>query len=175
MVGPLGGGAEVQERPQPTQKTWMVGPLGGADGDPGAPTINAEKRRQWAPWEAVPEVRGCPPSTQKTSMVDPWGVVTEIRECLPPTQKMSTVGPLGGDDGDPRAPTINAEKRRRHPPGGGDRDPGVPTINAEKCRRWGLWEVVPEVREHPPLNSKMLMMGPLSPLGGGGPVSIHHS
>jgi hypothetical protein len=48
----------------------MVGPLGGANGDPRALTINAEKRRRWAPWEAVLEIRERPPSTR-----DPKGVL----------------------------------------------------------------------------------------------------
>jgi hypothetical protein len=34
----------------------MVGPLGGGDGDPGAPTINAKKHRRRTPWEAVLEI-----------------------------------------------------------------------------------------------------------------------
>jgi hypothetical protein len=35
---------EIQERPPSMQKTSTVGPLGGGDGDPGGPTINAKKR-----------------------------------------------------------------------------------------------------------------------------------
>jgi hypothetical protein len=36
---------EIWESPQSTQKTSMVGRLGGGAGDAGAPTINAKKRR----------------------------------------------------------------------------------------------------------------------------------
>jgi hypothetical protein len=39
------------------------GPHLSNDGGPEVPTINAKKRRWWAPWEAVPEVQECPPST----------------------------------------------------------------------------------------------------------------
>jgi hypothetical protein len=43
------------------------------------------------------------------------------------------MGLLGGDARDPRAPTINAKKRRRWAPlGGGDGDLGVPIINTKK-------------------------------------------
>jgi hypothetical protein len=67
------------------QKTSTVAPLGGDDGDPGAPTIQCKKHRWWAPSEAV----------------------TEIQERPLSMQKMSMVAPLGGSDGDPGAPTIN--------------------------------------------------------------------
>jgi hypothetical protein len=54
---------EIWESPQSTQKTLMVGRLGGGAGDAGAPTINAKKRRWRAPWEAVPEIQERPTST----------------------------------------------------------------------------------------------------------------
>jgi hypothetical protein len=67
----------------------MVGPLAGADGDSGAPTINIKKRR----WRA------------------PWRVLTMIQEHPP-----STASPLVGADGDPGAPTINVKKYLRWAP-----------------------------------------------------------
>jgi hypothetical protein len=47
----------------------MTAPLGGAEaGDPGAPTINARKRRRRTPWEVTElEIRERPPSTEKIS------------------------------------------------------------------------------------------------------------
>jgi hypothetical protein len=38
----------------------MVGSLGGADGDPEAPTINIEKYQRWAPWVVLAENPGVP-------------------------------------------------------------------------------------------------------------------
>jgi hypothetical protein len=74
-----------------------VGPLGGAGvEDPGVSTINAKKRRQWAPWE-VSELK--------------------IQERPPSTQRNVNGGPLGGVGAeDPGAPTINAKKRQRRDP-----------------------------------------------------------
>jgi hypothetical protein len=56
MVNTWEAVSEVQERPPLTLKISTVGPLGGGDGDAGAPTINAKKRQSWAPWEAVIEI-----------------------------------------------------------------------------------------------------------------------
>jgi hypothetical protein len=68
----------------------MVSPLGGDRArDPGAPIINAKKRRWRAPWE-VPEL--------------------ENRERLPSTLGNIDGGALAGADGDPEAPTINIKK-----------------------------------------------------------------
>jgi hypothetical protein len=39
----------------------------------------------------------------------PWEVLPEVRECPPSTQKMSTAGPLGGEAGGPGAPAINTK------------------------------------------------------------------
>jgi hypothetical protein len=82
------------------------------DGDLGAPTTylddvnggapSARRRahhqrkeyRQWASWEAVPEIRERSPSALKTSMT----------------------APLGGDVEDPGAPTINGKKCRWRTP-----------------------------------------------------------
>jgi hypothetical protein len=41
----------------------MVGLLGGGVRDPGAPTINAKKRRWWDPRCVLTEIREHPPST----------------------------------------------------------------------------------------------------------------
>jgi hypothetical protein len=105
-----------------------------AAGDPEAPTINAKnidggsprsfgsthhqhKNINGGPWEAVPEVRLRPPSTQKMLMVGPLGggagglVASTINE------KMSTADPLGGSVRGPGAPTINAKNIDGRPPG----------------------------------------------------------
>jgi hypothetical protein len=42
-----------------------MAPLGGADGDPGAPTINTEKHRKRPPWEVLTEIQEQSPSTLK--------------------------------------------------------------------------------------------------------------
>jgi hypothetical protein len=74
----------------------MVSPLRGTDGDLGAPTINAKKRQQQAPWE-VPEL--------------------EIRERPPSTLRNVNGGPLGGVGArDPGAATINAKKHQQQGP-----------------------------------------------------------
>jgi hypothetical protein len=60
----------------------------------------------------------------------------EILKRPPSTLKNVNGGSPGGANGDSRAPTINAEKRRQWAPGGANVDPGVPTINSEKHRQW---------------------------------------
>jgi hypothetical protein len=94
-----------------------VGPLGGGARDAGVTTTNAKKCQLLAPWEALPKIRECPPSTLKTSMADPWEEVPEIQERPPSTQKMSTTAPLGGGPGDPEAPTIKTKDVDDGPPG----------------------------------------------------------
>ncbi len=47
---------EVQERPPSTEKTSMVGSLGGGIRGLGAPTINVKKYRWWAPWQVLMEI-----------------------------------------------------------------------------------------------------------------------
>jgi hypothetical protein len=56
---------EILERPLSTTKNIDGGPLAGADGDPGAPTINVKKYRRWAPWWVLIEIWERPPSTLK--------------------------------------------------------------------------------------------------------------
>jgi hypothetical protein len=64
--------------------------------DPGAPTINAKKRRWWAPWEVLE---------------------LKIWECPPSTLRNVNDGPPGGAKAkDLGAPTINTTKHRRRPP-----------------------------------------------------------
>jgi hypothetical protein len=55
---------EIRERPPSMLRNIDGGPLAGADEDLGAPTINANKCRWWAPSE-VPklEIQERPPST----------------------------------------------------------------------------------------------------------------
>jgi hypothetical protein len=93
------------------------GPLGGADEDPGVPTINTKKCRRRAPWEAVLEIREHQPSTQKNiNGGPPWEVLMEIREHPPST--------LRSIDGRPprrrcrrcRVPTINMKNVNCGPP-----------------------------------------------------------
>jgi hypothetical protein len=38
------------------EKMSAAGPLEGADGDPGAPTINVKKHPWWAPWQVLMEI-----------------------------------------------------------------------------------------------------------------------
>jgi hypothetical protein len=105
---------EIRKRLPSTLKISTVDPLGGADRDPRASIINIKKRRRWDHWEAVSEIRECPPSTLKMLTAAPWEVLTEIRE-----RSSSTL--INVDGG---------------PPGGGAGDLGAPTINAKKCQRW---------------------------------------
>jgi hypothetical protein len=42
MAAPWEAVMEIRERPPFNMKTSMAGPLGGSDGDPGAPTIQRE-------------------------------------------------------------------------------------------------------------------------------------
>jgi hypothetical protein len=81
---------EIWESPPSMLKHVDGGPPGGADGDPGALTINAEK----------------------TSMAGPLG--GSDGDPGAPTINAGNVdgGPLGGDDGDPGVSTINARKHR---------------------------------------------------------------
>jgi hypothetical protein len=71
------------------QKTSMVAPLGVS----GAPTINT-KILTVGPWEAVPEVRLRPPSTQKMLMVGPLGGGAGGLGASTINEKMSTADPL---------------------------------------------------------------------------------
>jgi hypothetical protein len=121
----------------------MVGPLGGTDGVPGAPTTYV-RDVDGGRLGAVMEIQKCPPSTQKTSMMGPlvavmkirehppsmqkcqwrasWVAVMDIQERPPSTQKMSTTDPLGGGAGGPGAPTTQLEDINGgplSPPGGG--------------------------------------------------------
>jgi hypothetical protein len=58
---------EILERPPSTLKNIDGGPpLGGADGDPGVPTINSDKCQLWAPW---------PPRKGPVSIRDPKGML----------------------------------------------------------------------------------------------------
>jgi hypothetical protein len=45
---------ETRERPPPMSETSMVGPLGGADGDPGAPTTYVRDIDSGPPRASVP-------------------------------------------------------------------------------------------------------------------------
>jgi hypothetical protein len=131
---------EIWEHPPSTLGNIDDGPLRRVRAaDPGAPTINAKKRRRWAPWD-VSEL--------------------DIRECPPSMLRNINGGPLVGADGDPRVPTINVKNVDHGPPRrcrswrfgcthhqrkemptpvllGGARagDPRAPTINA-KNHRW---------------------------------------
>jgi hypothetical protein len=85
---------DIRERPPSTLKMSTASPLGGADGDPGAPIINVKTCRQWAPREAV----------------------TKIHERTPSMLKNIDDGPLGDGVGDLGAPIINAENVDGGPP-----------------------------------------------------------
>jgi hypothetical protein len=56
MTDPWEAVPEIWERPPSTLKTPTAGPLGDADGDPGAPTINVEKHRRRTPYEVLTEI-----------------------------------------------------------------------------------------------------------------------
>jgi hypothetical protein len=67
---PLEALTEIWERPPPLLETSMVGPLGGAIGDPKAHHLC--RRCQWrAPWEALMEIWERPLPMTKTSMAGP--------------------------------------------------------------------------------------------------------
>jgi hypothetical protein len=126
---------ENRECPPSTQKMSTTDPLGGdvrglgastknvknVNGGPperqcrrsGSANYQCKKCQRWAPWEAVPKVRECPPSTQKTS----------------------TTGPLGGGVRGQGGPTINAKNVNGAPLGGGAGGPGESTTNAKKYWR----------------------------------------
>jgi hypothetical protein len=124
MTGPLAGADGDPGAPTINVKNVngsAMAPLGGARaGDPGASNINAKKHQWWAPWE-MPEL--------------------DIRE-HPPSMLRDINGEL---------------------PGGAWANgyPGVPTINIKKCRRWAPWEV-PEldIQECPPSTLRNIDGGP---------------
>jgi hypothetical protein len=145
--------SEVRERPPPILNTSMAGPLGGDDGDPGVPTINAKNIDDRPPGrlcqrsESVhhqrkkcrrrPPRRWCRRSEsahhqhKKCQRWAPWEAMTEIQEHPPSTQKMSMAGLLRGGDGDPGASTINTKNIDGRPPnpiGGSGLHPG-----SERC------------------------------------------
>jgi hypothetical protein len=64
MAGPLVGAEGDPGLPTINVKTSTACPLGGAGAeDPGVPTINAKERRRWAPWEVLElEIQERPPS-----------------------------------------------------------------------------------------------------------------
>jgi hypothetical protein len=100
----------------------MACPLGGGARGPGAPTINAKKRRWWAPRP-------------------PWGSDPHTSNDRGPgaptinTKKHRRRAPLGDGAGDPRASTINNKKCQRWAPWEVlTENPGAPTINDRKCR-----------------------------------------
>jgi hypothetical protein len=93
----------------------MAAPLGGADVDPGVPTINAKKNV-----DSAPPGRRCQRSDG------------DLGAPIINAKKMSTSTP-GGSDGDPGASTINAKKHRSWAPwppwgGGSSLHPG-----SERC------------------------------------------
>jgi hypothetical protein len=90
-----------------------------------------KKHQQWTPWEAVPEVRERPPSTQKMSTVPPLG--GGVGGPGPPTIHVKNIngGPMGIGAGYPGAPNINKKISTAGPLGGDARGLGAPTINAK--------------------------------------------
>jgi hypothetical protein len=104
---------EIHERSVSTLRNIDDGPLGGADRDPGAPTINVTNI-DGGPLGGTgardPEAPTI--NAKKHQWCAPWSVLTEIWE-LP-----STTPPLGGAGaGDPTAPTINVTNVDGGPPG----------------------------------------------------------
>jgi hypothetical protein len=136
-----GGGSgrccrKIRKHPPPTLENVDDGPLGSGAGDPGAstinakkcqwrapsevltetlraPTINTRKHRRRAPWEVLPENPRAPTTNARKHQQRPLGrCCRRIWERPPPMLENVTAGPLAGADGDLRAPTINARKRR---------------------------------------------------------------
>jgi hypothetical protein len=104
---------EIHERPASTLRNVDDGPLGGADRDPGAPTIivtNIDGGPLGGTGAGDPEAPTI--NAKKHQWCAPWSVLTEIWE-LP-----STTPPLGGARaGDPTTPTINVTNVDGRPPG----------------------------------------------------------
>jgi hypothetical protein len=89
---------ETRERPPPMSETSMAGPLGGVDGDRGAPTTY------------VRDIDDSPP---------PWEVLMETREHPPPMSETSMAIPLRGTIRDFGVPTtyvrdLDGRSPRRH-------------------------------------------------------------
>jgi hypothetical protein len=147
----------------------MAGPLGGVAGRTRSAHHSTQRCRQWAPWEAVPEIRECPPLNSNTSMAAPlggdvrdqgvptinakkcrrwgtWEAVSEIRERPPSTQKMLTVDPLGGSARDSGAPTINTKNVNGGLPGRRCWRFRSAHHQRKKYRWWPPWDAVSEIR-----------------------------
>jgi hypothetical protein len=127
MVGPWAVLMETREHPPPMSETSMLGSLGGADGDPGAPTTYIEDvdggplgdtdGDPKPPTTYVGDVDGGPPGRrgrrprsahhicQRCRWWAPWEALAKTRECPPPMSEASIVGPLGGTDRDLGAST----------------------------------------------------------------------
>jgi hypothetical protein len=84
---------ETEERPPPMSETLMVVPLGGADGDSGAPTTYVRD----VDGGTLGGTDGDPgASTTYVGGVDggpPWEALMETREHPPPMSETSMVGP----------------------------------------------------------------------------------
>jgi hypothetical protein len=74
------------------------------------------------------------------------------------------VGPLGVVPIGLGAPTIQCKNIDGEPPGRRCQISGSAHHSTQKHRRQAPWEAMVEIKEHPPLNAKTLMVGPL---GGG--------
>jgi hypothetical protein len=100
---------EIRERPPSTLENFDGGPLGGADRDPGAPTINVTNIDGGLPWRCRSWKFGAPAINAKKCRQRPLSEVPElkIRERSPSTLENVDGAPLGGADGDPGASTIN--------------------------------------------------------------------
>jgi hypothetical protein len=124
MTGPLAGADGDLGAPTINVKNVNgspTAPLGGARaGDPGASTINAKKYQWWAPWEMSElDIREHPPSM--------------LRDV---------------NDGPPGGACANGY-------------PGAPTIHVKKRRWWAPWEVPKlEIQERPPSTLRNIDGGP---------------
>jgi hypothetical protein len=121
---------KVREQPPSTLRNIDGGPSGGVRaGGPGAPTINAKKRRQRAPGRCWSwRTRSAHHQCHETSTAAPREVPElVVRERPPSTLRNIDGGPPGGARaGGLRAPTINAKNID-----GGAQE--VPTLEVLEC------------------------------------------
>jgi hypothetical protein len=116
--------SEIRECPPLNTKTSMAVPLGGDDGDPGAPTTQREN-------------------------VDGGTLGGDAGDPRAPTTQCENVnsGPLRGYDGDPGAPTTHHKNVNGGPPRRQCQRSGSAHHSTRKRRWWTPWEAMPEIRK----------------------------
>jgi hypothetical protein len=96
---------ETRERTPSAQKMSM--PPGDSVGDLRAPTINVKNVNDGPPGRRRRRSRSVHHQHKKRQRQAHWEAVSEIRVCPPLTQKMLMSNPLGGAVGDLGVPPIN--------------------------------------------------------------------